>query len=286
MQNAQQGTHKGFAPLLLLTVLGCAPEANLGVMSFNIRYGTAQDGDNAWEHRRDLVLATIAAEDPDILGLQEALRFQLDEIGAAFPAYQEIGVGRDDGVAAGEYAAILIRRDRFTVEASGTFWLSDTPQAPGSMSWGNRIPRVCTWAVLVDRLTGRRFAVFNTHLDHESQPARARGTTLIVERTGSLAGDVPALVLGDFNAGEDNAALTPVRAAGFVDVYRTVDSDPAGDGTFGGFRGDSTGARIDYIFARGGWTVQGADILRRRSGVRDPSDHFPVTARLRLNEGM
>jgi len=281
-----EGTRALRAPLLLVVVLAGVPEADLAVMSFNIRYGTAQDGDNAWEHRRDLLLATIAAEDPDILGLQEALRFQLDEIGAAFAAYQEVGVGRDDGVVAGEYAAILIRRDRFTVEASGTFWLSDTPATPGSMSWGNRIPRVCTWAVLVDRMTHRRFAVFNTHLDHESQPARERGTRLIVERIGSLAEDVPVLVLGDFNAGEDNAALTPFRTAGFVDVYRTVDPDPAGDGTFGGFRGDSTGDRIDYIFARGGWTVRAADILRRRSGVRDPSDHFPVTARLRLNEGM
>ena len=183
---------------------------------------------------------------------------------------------------AGEYAALLIRAARFAVEASGTFWLSATPEAPGSMSWGNRIPRVCTWAVLRDRVADRRFAVFNTHLDHESQAARAQGVALIVARLDPLAGRLPVLVLGDFNAGEDNGALTPLRTAGFVDVYRVVDSDSSGDGTFGAFRGDSTGAKIDYIFARGGWTVEGADILRRRSGNRDPSDHFPVTARLTL----
>lgn len=269
---------------LLLAVLTAplagVPGPDLAVMSFNIRYGTAADGDDGWTLRRDLLLATLGAADPDILGLQEALRFQLDEIGAAFPAYAELGVGRDDGETAGEYAALLVRRGRFTVEASGTFWLSDTPDVPGSMSWGNRIPRVCTWAVLADRMTGRRLAVFNTHLDHESQPARERGVTLIAERIEALAADLPVLVLGDFNAGEDNAALTPLRAAGFVDTYRIVDADPAGDGTFGGFRGDSTGAKIDYILARGGWTVLEADILRRRAGTRDPSDHFPVTARL------
>jgi len=258
------------------------PRADLAVMSFNIRYGTARDGDDAWEHRRAPLLATIAAHDPDVLGLQEALRFQLDEIGAAFPAYREIGVGRDDGVAAGEYAALLVRRDRFAVDTSGTFWLSDTPAAPGSMSWGNRIPRVCTWAVLTDAHTGRRFAVFNTHLDHESQPSRERSTALILERIGSAAAGLPVLVLGDFNAGEDNAALAALRAAGFRDTYRVADPDPAGDGTFGAFRGDSTGAKIDYVLARGGWIVDAADILRRRSGRRDPSDHFPVIARLRL----
>ena len=267
--------------LFMLTLAG-VPEPDVGVMSFNIRYGTARDGDNAWEYRRALLLETIATQDPDLLGLQEALRFQLDEIGTAFPAYTELGVGRDDGATAGEYAALLVRRDRFTVEASGTFWLSDTPEVPGSMSWGNRITRVCTWAVLTDRMTDRRFGVFNTHFDHESQPSRERGATLILARIGTVAVGLPVLVLGDFNVGEDNAALAPLRAAGFVDTYRVVDPDPAGDGTFGSFRGDSAGAKIDYIWARGGWTVQAADILRRRSGDRDPSDHFPVTARLSL----
>lgn len=251
-------------------------------MSFNIRYGTAQDGENAWEQRRDLLRATITGQDPDVLGVQEALRFQLDEIGAALPGHVEIGVGRDDGDTTGEYSALLIRRDHFDVDTSGTFWLSDAPETPGSTSWGNRITRICTWAVLRDRTTGRRLAVFNTHLDHESQPARERGAALMLERIGRYAPELPVLVLGDFNSGEDNPALGPLRAAGFVDTYRVVDTDPAGDGTFGGFRGDSTGDKIDYILARGGWTVEAADILRRRTGRRDPSDHFPVVARLRL----
>jgi endonuclease/exonuclease/phosphatase family metal-dependent hydrolase len=264
----------------LLVGLGLVRQTDVTVMSFNVRYGTARDGDDAWEHRRDLLVATIAAADPDVLGLQEALRFQLDEIGRALPGYREIGVGRDDGAAAGEYSALLVRRERFAVEASGTFWLSDTPAVPGSASWGNRIPRICTWAVLTESRTGRRFAVFNTHLDHESQPSRERSTALIVERISAVARGLPVLVLGDFNAGEDNPALVPLRAAGFVDTYRALDPDRAGDGTFGAFRGDSTGEKIDYILARGGWTVRAADILRRRSGTRDPSDHFPVTARV------
>ena len=266
-------------PFLLL---GCGAGPALTVMSFNLRYGTARDGENAWEHRRDLLLATVTARDPDILGVQEALRFQLDELEDALPGHVLVGVGRDDGASAGEYAALLIRRKRFAIDTSGTFWLSDTPETPGSMSWGNRITRICTWAVLRDRRTGGRLAVFNTHLDHESQPARERGAGLIAERIERIAHGLPVLVLGDFNAGEDNPALARFRAAGFADTYRVIDPDPAGDGTFSAFLGDSTGDKIDYILARGGWVVDAADILRRRTGDRDPSDHFPVVASVRL----
>jgi endonuclease/exonuclease/phosphatase family metal-dependent hydrolase len=268
-------------PAFLLLLLGCGVSPDLSVMSFNIRYGTAPDGENAWEQRRDLLVGTVVAHDPDILGVQEALRFQLDAIGAALPGHTEIGVGRDDGDTAGEYAALLVRRGRFDVDTSGTFWLSDTPEVPGSMSWGNRVTRICTWVVLRDRATGGRLAVFNTHLDHESQPARERGGGLILERVEQHAAGLPVLLLGDFNAGEDNPALALVRAAGFVDTYRAVDPDSAGDGTFSGFRGDSTGAKIDHVLARGDWKVETADILRRRGGTRDPSDHFPVVATLR-----
>lgn len=269
-----------FAALLL--TLACGGSRDVTVMSFNVRYGTAEDGGNAWEHRRGLLLATVAGQDPDLLGVQEALRFQLDALSDALPGHAVIGVGRDDGVSAGEHSALLVRRARFGIDTSGTFWLSDTPDVPGSMSWGNRITRICTWAVLRDRVTGSRLAVFNTHLDHESQSARERGAALIAERIARFGPELPVLVLGDFNAGEDNAALGRLRTAGFVDTYRAIDPDPAGDGTFGGFAGDSSGAKIDYILARGDWVVESADILRRRGGTRDPSDHFPVVARLKM----
>src|SRR5688572_24533450 len=160
--------------LLFLLALACAPSAgdvrdsDLRVMSFNIRYGTARDSIDSWPHRREMVFDVMRSFDADIMGLQEALRFQLDEVGAALPAYAELGVGRDDGKTAGEYSAILYRRGRFDVLDQGTFWFSDTPATPGSASWGNRITRICTWARLRDRTGGRTFYVYNLHLDHES----------------------------------------------------------------------------------------------------------------------
>jgi endonuclease/exonuclease/phosphatase family metal-dependent hydrolase len=271
------------AVALLLGVGG--PEPEISLMTFNVRYGAAEDGANAWPLRRDLVAATIREAAPDVLGLQEALRFQLDDLEAALPEYGELGVGRDDGKTVGEYAAILYRRDRLVVEASGTFWLSDTPEVPGSATWGNQITRICTWARFRDVRTGRGFAVFNLHLDHESQASRERGVALVLERASGMPPGTPLILLGDFNAGEDNPAVTAVRNAGFVSAYRTQRPDDRWAGTFGGFAGDSSGPAIDHIFLRGPWEVRASDILRRRAGDRDPSDHFPVVARVVLPAG-
>src|SRR3954462_1568528 len=152
------------------------PPGALRVMTFNVRYGTAPDGPDAWPLRRPLALRVIADFAPALLGLQEALRGQLDDLARAFPRYGEIGVGRDDGAQGGEYAAILYDRQRLTPLASGRFWLSDTPEVPGSMTWGNRFPRIVTWARFADGARGgATFTVFDTHWDHESQPARERG---------------------------------------------------------------------------------------------------------------
>ena len=156
-------------------------------MSFNIRYGTAKDGENHWTERREMLLDVIREQDADIVGLQEALASQIDEIVAAVPIYAVVGVGRDDAARAGEFSAILFRKDRLRVAEAGTFWFSDTPSVPGSKSWGNNITRISTWARFVDR-DGRGFYHFNLHLDHESQPSRERSTVLLKQRIDGARG--------------------------------------------------------------------------------------------------
>jgi len=272
----------GLLAALAAGAVGCTARPPLRVMTFNIRYGTAADGENAWAHRRARLFNVVAAERPDVLGLQEALRFQLDELHARFPEFGEIGVGRDDGKTTGEYAAMLYRTDRLTVDSSGTFWLSDTPEVPGSVSWGNHVTRICTWALLRDRRTGARLAAFNLHLDHESQPARERGAELVMRRMVTIAGDRPTILTGDFNAGEDNPAVATVLRAGMRDTFRAIHPAARWVGTFNGFTGDSTGPKIDYVFAGPRWEILDAAIVRSRPGGRDASDHFPVTAVLRL----
>jgi len=155
-----------------------ADKPELLVMTFNIRYGTADDGENSWDKRKDLVFDVLRRNDPDVVGLQEALRSQLDDIRAALPQYGEIGVGRDDGKTAGEYSAILYKKDRLTVAESGTFWLSDTPETCGSITWGNACTRVCTWGWFVQKQAGKPFYIFNTHMDHVSQYSRERSAIL------------------------------------------------------------------------------------------------------------
>jgi len=273
-----------------------APEP-IAVMSFNIRYGTANDGENRWTNRRDMLFALLRTENPDLIGLQEALRFQIDEILAAVPGYAAVGVGRDDGKAAGEMSAILFRTTRFHVAASGTFWFSDTPEIPGSMSWGNRITRISSWARFVDR-DGSAFIHYNLHLDHESQPSREKSTTLLLQRIAArpVAAE-PVIVTGDFNAGESNPALhvlvgsagpAAVQAPGatpppFIDTFRAVRRHEKEVGTFSSFVfGQTSGEKIDYVLVQPGTEVLASAIVRTGDGRRYPSDHFPVTARIRL----
>jgi len=263
---------------------------SLNVMTFNIRYGTANDGPNHWTNRREFLMDVIRKEDSDVIGLQEALDAQIREIVAAIPAYAVVGVGRDDGKTRGEYAAILFRRDRLHVSDTGTFWFSDTPSVVASRSWGNTITRICTWARFVDR-DGRAFWHFNVHLDHISQPSRERSTVLLAQRIAERrTPDEPVVVTGDFNVGEDNPAIATLlgpREGGapplMLDTFRVRYPDEKVVGTFSGFKfGVIEGPKIDYILVQPGTEVLAAEIIRTSRDDKYPSDHFPVTARVRL----
>jgi len=265
-------------------------QAAVRVMSFNIRYGTANDGAHRWEARRDAVIGTIRDHAPHVLGVQEALRFQLDELARALPGYRELGVGRDDGRTAGEYSAILVDTARFSLLTDGTFWYSDTPTVPGSMHWGNRITRIATWVRLVDRATGDTLRVYNTHWDHESQPSRERSAALLLDRVRGDAGPGDrVLVMGDFNSDDTNPAFQRLAAAAgsaestplLRDTFRARHPDAKVVGTFNAFRGDSTAGKIDAILAGAGWSVLDAGIDRRRWGALWASDHFAVWAIVR-----
>jgi len=283
--------------LLLGAVVGAWPvqagteqaqqPAPLSVMSFNIRYGTANDGENHWARRRDFLFDVVRDLKADVIGLQEALDGQIQELLEAAPEYAVVGVGRDDGRARGEYAAILYRRTRFRVSDTGTFWLSDTPGVVASKSWGNNIPRICTWARFIDR-DGRAFWHFNVHLDHQSQPSRERSTALLLERIQDRRHlHEPVVVTGDFNAGESNPAVRTLTLAiegkspPLVDSFRVRYPDERIVGTFSGFKLDATnGDKIDYVLVPPDTTILDAAIVRTSRDGRYPSDHFPVTARL------
>ena len=268
------------------------PAAPLKVMTFNIRLGTANDGDDHWTKRREMLFDVLRQENADLVGLQEAFRFQVDEIMAAVPGYAVVGVGRDDGKAAGEESCILFRRDRFQVAEAGTFWFSDTPDIPGTRTWGNRYNRVSSWARFIDR-DGSAFYHYNLHIDHEVQVSREKSADLLLARirTRSFPTE-PVIVTGDFNAGESNPAIhrltgepgvkTAIPPA-FVDTFRVLHATEKVAGTFSGFKfGVVDGDKIDYVLVQPGTTVLEAAIVRTSRDSRYPSDHFPVTARISL----
>lgn len=260
-------------------------EPELSVMSFNIRYGTARDGENIWRNRRELVFGVILDHEPDIVGLQEALKFQIDELLVACPEYAVVGVGRDDGATRGEYSAILYRPDTLMLGSADTFWLSDAPREPGSTSWGNSITRICTHARFVDRASNRPFYLFNTHFDHQSQPSRVRSAQMIVREIRQRQfPDDPVIITGDFNADETTEEITAIKKT-FADTFRMLHPDATATGTFNAFKGHKGGPKIDYVFVNPNhWTVITARIHDDNKDGRYPSDHFPVSARLRLTK--
>ncbi len=270
---------------LILTVTTAARTLDdpvVSLMSFNIRFGTANDGPDRWDLRRGMVMDVFTRHDAGVIGLQEALSFQVAEIRARFPHYAAAGVGRDDGLARGEHCTILYRVDRFTLAESGTFWLSETPEEVASVTWGNSITRVCTWVRLIDDASGRGFYVFNTHFDHASQPARERSARLIARRVAERRHPDPVIVMGDFNAGEHNPAmdylLRDADGPGWVDTFRVIHPDEKVVGTFNAFQGRIDGDKIDFVLVQPGITVIDASIDRTRVDGRSPSDHEPVTA--------
>jgi|TARA_B110000467_G_scaffold147056_1_gene151787 endonuclease/exonuclease/phosphatase family metal-dependent hydrolase len=256
----------------------------LDTMSFNIRYGTAKDGDNHWDKRKELVFDVFGDHQPQIVGVQEALGFQIEEIKSAHSQYTHLGIGRDPN-STGEYSAILYLKDHFDVIESDTFWLSETPEAR-STHWGNQIVRICTWAHFRDKTTDRSFYVFNTHFDHKSQESRERSALLIAQRIAERSSkEDPYILMGDFNAGEDNEAILSLlrtSATALVDTFRVLHPKSQAVGTFGAWTGKTDGNKIDYVFVAPTTEVLQAQILHNNTEGRYPSDHYPVTAKLRF----
>ncbi|MFM1748901.1 MAG: hypothetical protein RLZZ188_2567 [Verrucomicrobiota bacterium] len=274
---------------LALCVAFLAPAAAaaepLRVMSFNVRYATAPDGENAWDKRQPLFFETITRFAPDLIGFQEVLAVQYDAIAERLPGHAFAGVGRDDGARRGEFSSVGFRRDRFTVVALGTFWLSEKPEVPGSKSWDAALPRICTWVRLRETATGRELVFANTHFDHRGKVARQEAARVLSERLGPIAAGVPAILTGDFNIDEDNpayAVLTRPPQAGWIpwiDSYRAVHPERRPDeASFNGFKGTTRGSRIDFVFHTSHFRATAAEIDRFGRDGRLPSDHYPVTA--------
>jgi endonuclease/exonuclease/phosphatase family metal-dependent hydrolase len=267
--------------LCLLTFPSLAPAQDVRVMTFNIRIAAAKDGPDAWPLRRELLFQTIDQFDPDLLGTQEVQPSQADALREHLKGYEMVGLPREDGKTTGERSAVFFKSDRFEKVKEGTFWLSPTPDVPGSKGWDAMFPRVCSWAELRDRkASGRPIVFFNTHWDHKGVTARAESAKVMRAKVTEIAGDKPVIITGDFNAAHDSAPHKEMLAGGFVEAFAETHPQPTTqDFTFHGFTGKNAHAkRIDWILRSNAFQTKSAAIDRTNDHGRYPSDHFPVTA--------
>ena len=274
--------HKSILLFFLMLLFGTtAPAQTLSFLSYNIRYDNPADGPDAWANRREFLAGQLRFHKPDVFGVQEGLKHQLDYLLEQLPGYRYVGVGRDDGMEAGEYSALFYRTDRFRALEAGTFWLSERPDTV-SKGWDAALPRICTWALLEDTVSGRRIRVFNSHFDHIGKEARRLSAGLILAKMTELnpAGD-PVVLMGDFNSAPDTKPIAEFREF-LHDTQAHSQEPPFGpSGTFNGFRfQEPVTHRIDYIFVSPALRVLQYAVLSDCRDGHYPSDHLPVLARL------
>ena len=270
-------------------LIGVAGERDLHVMSFNIRLdvpGTLPGQADCWPERIPALQAVLGIEQPTILGVQEALYHQLAAVEEALPLYyRSVGYGRDGG-SAGEHSAIFYDSRRLSLLAWDQFWLSDTPSAIGSATWGNTVTRIAVWARFRDLSTGRELLAVNTHFDHESENARILSAQAIADLMAGFTPALPTLVTGDFNAPAQTsgAYATLVGSGVFRDTWAAAERQltPAW-GTFPNYKDPVEGeTRIDWVLATPGVAVRAAAVNTFTLEGRYPSDHAPVQALVRI----
>ena len=256
----------------------------LKAMTYNIRYDTPRDGENRWELRKEHLAKFVEEKSPDVLGLQESLLSQVSVMEELLPTYSHVGVGRDDGVAKGEFTPVFYKKDKFKIVKTGVFWLSETPDIIGSVGWDAALPRIATWVILENKSNFEQYFVLNTHFDHRGEQARVNSAKLIVENVKALAGNLPIVIMGDFNATADSEVYQTMVANSGLSASKSISTtSPKGrEGTFNGFKIEHGEYRIDYIFVNKRIKVKSYEVATPKYNGRQVSDHYPVCVELEI----
>lgn len=257
----------------------------LNLMTYNVRLDVAVDGVNRWDNRKEVFVSQIKFYEPDILGIQESLPNQVNYLDTALTNYKHIGIARE-GLKKGESSSIFYNANRLAVSKQNTFWLSETP-GKISKGWDASYLRVCTYALFVDKKTGKQFWVFNTHLDNNGIMARAKGVELILQTIDSVnTKKLPVFLMGDFNSTPETDVIVHLRKK-MNDSRKVTVAKPFGPaGTFNNFEFNKPVTMlIDYIFTSKipSVTVNKYAVLSDSYGLKYPSDHLPVFVQIKLS---
>lgn len=268
-----------FLALALLAVSCTRAPQELKVMSFNVRLYPADDGENSWQMRCNAIPTMLREAAPDVFGVQEAYREQLDFITENCPSYREFGVGRDDGSDSGEHMSVFYDVNKLDLLDGGTWWLSETPDIP-SRGWDAKYPRTATWALLKQKDSDRKFWFVNTHLDHRGVQARINGLAMLMDKTAELEADIPLIIVGDFNVEPGDSCLADIDVR--MQSARVVAPKTTDTPSFNGF-GQMSGKIIDYIYFSGFFGADSFDVLSEPyEGIPYISDHYPIVATLKF----
>jgi len=278
---------KPILTLILLSAFTFASVAQkpMNIITYNIRYNTPSDKENAWPNRRAEVMNLLKLHKADIFSVQEALYDQIMDLKDGMAGFDYVGVGRDDGNINGEFSAIYYNSNRYTLIENGTFWLSETPQIP-SKSWDAALNRICTWARLKEKETRMTFYIFNTHFDHIGVKARKESALLILKKIDEISvRKDPVILTGDFNLKPEEKPLVLIRQKlkDSRQISATIPQGPVG--TFNDFDfASKLENRIDYIFVNKMVDVRKYTVLTDSGNNHYPSDHLPVLVEIQLKK--
>lgn len=261
--------------VLLMFHIGKAQQ-NCIVSTYNIRLDVPSDNPNHWDNRKADLASLVLFNQVEILGVQEALHHQMQDLEVLLPNYAWTGQARDDGGQKGEYSAIFYRKDLYSFITGGTFWLSETPDKP-SRGWDAALPRVCTWAILKQINSDRTLMVMNTHFDHVGQQARVESAKLILKKAKELnTENWPLIIMGDFNATATQEPILIFNQA-LINAEMVATVKMISSGTFNAFNwNEAPKNTIDYVFVNQQWKVERYGVITQSNNQRYPSDHFPV----------
>lgn len=269
--------------IILLSSTIFAQTEKLTVMTYNIRYGFCEDSSsvNNWSNRKYLVAYLIKSHKPDLIGLQEAEMFQVNELIEMLDEYSWYGVSREDGKQSGESTTILYKKKKFEVLSKQTLWLSETPELV-SKGWDAAYKRTVTIIKFMDKRSQQEFYYANTHFDHIGEKARTESSTLIVNLLSKYSNKFPVIFSGDLNY-TSNSTGYKILSSKLFDSKIISEKESGGNITFNGFGNDiKPDNKIDFIFVNDKVNVLSHIVDTTTFNGLYPSDHYPVISEIRI----